>query len=216
MAAIAPFAPDTPPADLPWLGNYADQISRLSKDRFYSDPLPTSNSFVILLWNDSLPAYKPNGLAEVREQVAADYRNSEKRRLFSERGHALKASLQAAAATPTGFADKAAAEKLEVKSYANFTLSKPPQDLPVFRADQALLTLGAGQVSDMMGTGDKGLHRLRAGKETARSQRRPNPRYVEHPEAGHRDASPATAKITSSASLVGARTQENRALPAPR
>ncbi|MES1167922.1 MAG: hypothetical protein ABUL61_02005, partial [Oleiharenicola lentus] len=64
--------------------------------------------------------------------------------------------LQAAAKTPAGFAALAATEKLEVKSYANFTLRQPPQDLP----QPALATLSrleAGQVSDLVGLGDKGL-----------------------------------------------------------
>jgi peptidyl-prolyl cis-trans isomerase D len=65
--------------------------------------------------------------------------------------------LQAAAKTaPTGFADKAAAEKLEVKTYANFTLSAPPQDLPE-QVGNTLLALQAGQVSSLIGTEDKGL-----------------------------------------------------------
>ena len=75
---------------------------------------------MVLLWQETLPAYKPL-FTDVRDRVAADYRENEKRRLFIERGNALKAQLQAAAKTPAGFAEKAASEKLEVKSYANFT-----------------------------------------------------------------------------------------------
>ncbi len=153
--AIAPFAPDLPPADLPWLGNYADQISRLSQERFFSDPLPTANSFVVLLWNETLPAYKPL-YGEVRERVTADYRESEKSRLFSEHGRALRTQLQAAAAAgPEKFAAAAAGEKLAVKSYANFTLRQPPQDLP-FPALSALQGLEPGKVSDMTTTEGKG------------------------------------------------------------
>jgi len=153
--AIPAFSPARPPADRPWLANYGAALSRLSRERFFTDPLPSPDGYVILLWNDSLPAYTP-AFVEVREQVAADYRLTEKRRLFSERGAALKATLQNAAATPTGFADKAAAEKLDVKTYANFTLRQPPQDLPA-EVGQALLTLSAGEVSNFIGAGDKGV-----------------------------------------------------------
>ena len=153
--ALGSFAPNRPPADKPWLGNYASAIARLSRERYFSDPLPSPDGYVILLWTDSLPAYTPSFL-EVHDQVAADYRASEKRRLFIERGNSLRAALQAAAKTPTGFADKAAAEKLEVKTYANFTLSAPPQDLPE-QVGNTLLTLSAGQVSDLIGSADKGL-----------------------------------------------------------
>jgi len=153
--AVAPFAPDTPPANLPWLGNYADPISRLSQERFFSDPLPTTNSFVVLLWNESLPAYKPL-FSEVRDRVAADYRDNEKRKRFIEQGRALRAQLQAAvAAGAEKFAATAVAEKLAVKSYANFTLRQPPQDLP-YPALTALQGLEPGKVSEMVATGEQG------------------------------------------------------------
>ncbi|MDI1320721.1 MAG: peptidyl-prolyl cis-trans isomerase [bacterium] len=152
---VAPFAPDTTPADLPWLGSYADQIARLSQERYFTDPLPTTNSFVVLLWNDSLPAYKPL-FSEVHDRVAADYKENEKRKRFIEQGRTLRMTLQAAAAGGAEkFASAAAAEKLTVKSYANFTLRKPPQDLP-YPALSALQGLEAGQVSEMMATGEQG------------------------------------------------------------
>lgn len=174
--AIPAFTPARPPADRPWLANYGNAISRLSRERFFSDPLPSPDGYIVLLWNDSLPAYTP-AFVEVREQVATDYRASEKRRLFSERGSALKASLQAAAATPSGFADKAAAEKLEVKTYANFTLRQPPQDLPNEVA-QTLLTLSAGEVSNFIGTGDKGVLVYAQSKKVP-DLTSANPRYAE-------------------------------------
>lgn len=152
--AIAPFTYDNPPADRPWLVNYAEAISRLSKDRYFSDPLPGPDGFVVLLWNENLPGYKPL-FPEVRERVLADYRESEKRRQFIERGNALKAQLQAAAKTGD-FAGLAAREKLELKSYANFSLRQPPPDLPQ-AALASLSPLAAGQVSDLIGLGDKGL-----------------------------------------------------------
>jgi peptidyl-prolyl cis-trans isomerase D len=153
--AVAPFAPDLPPADKPWLARYSEAISKLSPERYFSDPLATPDGVVVLLWQESLPAYQPL-FNDVRERVAADFRESEKRRLFIERGNALKAQLQAAAKTPTGFSEKAASEKLEVKSYANFNLRQPPEDMPQ-PALSALAGLEAGQVSDLVGLGDKGL-----------------------------------------------------------
>ena len=152
--AVAPFAPDSPPADRTWLGSYAEAMSRLSADRPVSDALPTPDGFVVMLWNESLPAYQPM-FTEVREKVLADYRATEKRRLFIERGNALKAKLQAAGSA-TAFAAAAAAEKLEVKSHASFSLRQPPQDVPQ-PALAALGSLEAGQVSDLIGLGDKGL-----------------------------------------------------------
>ncbi len=174
--ALAPFAPDNPPADKSWLAYYAEAIARLSRDRFFSDPLPTPDSVIVLLWQESLPAYKPL-FAEVRDRVAADYRENEKRRLFIERGNALKTQLQAAAKTPAGFAEKAASEKLEVKSYANFTLRQPPQDLPQ-PAVAALAQLESGQVSDLLGLGDKGIL-VYAQEKKFPDLSTANPRYAE-------------------------------------
>ena len=47
------------------------------------------------------------------------------------------------------------AEKLEVKSYANFTLRQPPTDMPQ-QAFGLLQRLQAGQVSEMAATAEKG------------------------------------------------------------
>lgn len=173
---VAPFAPDNPPADMAWLARYAESISRLNRDRFFTDPLPTPDGLAVLLWNETLPAYKPL-FSDIRDSVLADYRDSEKRRLFIERGQVLKAQLQAAAATPTGFTEKATAEKLEVKSHANFTFRQPPQELPQ-PALAALAGLEAGQVSDLVGLGDKGIFVF------AQEKKQPdlspaNPRYAE-------------------------------------
>jgi peptidyl-prolyl cis-trans isomerase D len=152
---VAPFAPGYPPADKSWLGKYTEQIERLNKQHFFSDPVMTNQSYAVLLWNETLPEYKPS-FAEVHDRVAADFKESEKRRLFIARGRALQSQLQAAAAkSPADFGTVATAEKLDVKSYANFTLRQPPAGMPS-QAFGALQHLHAGQVSDMMATADKG------------------------------------------------------------
>lgn len=174
--ALAPFSPDLPPADKPWLATYAEAISRLSRERFFTDPLATPDGIIVLLWQESLPAYKPL-FTDVRDRVVADHRENEKRRLFIERGNALKAQLQAAAKTPTGFAEQATAEKLELKSYANFSLRQPPQDLPQ-PALATLVRLEAGQVSDLVGLGDKGLL-VYAQEKKVPDLSTANPRYAE-------------------------------------
>jgi peptidyl-prolyl cis-trans isomerase D len=176
VAALAPFAPDNPPADKAWLASYAEQISHLSKDRYFSDPLATTDSFVVLLWNENLPAYKPL-FGEVRERVAADYKDGEKRRLFIAHGKLLQAQLQAAAKTPAGFAAAATAGKLEVKSYANFTQRQPPEDLP-YQAFSSLQGLETGQVTEMAATADKG-YLVFVQEKKVPDLNPANPRYVE-------------------------------------
>ena len=175
--AVAPFAPDNPPADMPWLAGYTEQISRLSKERHFSDPLPTTDSFAILLWNESLPGYKPL-FAEVRERVLADYKDSERRKLFIARGQALRAQLAAAAkSAPANFATTAAAEKLEIKTYAGFTFRQPPQDIP-YQAFSALQGLETGQVAEMVADAEKG-YLVYAQEKKLPDLSTGNPRYAE-------------------------------------
>ncbi|HEY0864912.1 MAG TPA: hypothetical protein VGD97_12475 [Lacunisphaera sp.] len=171
--AVAPFTPDNPPADMPWLANYTDQIARLSEQRHFSDPLPTTDSFVILLWNENLPAYKPL-FAEVRDRVLADYKETEKRKLFIARGQALRTQLQAAGAN---FGTAAAAEKLDVKTFANFTLRQPPQDIP-YAAFSAMQNLEAGQVAEMIAEATKG-YLVYAQEKKLPDLSPANPRYTE-------------------------------------
>ena len=59
---------------------------------------------------------------DVREKVATDYRDAEKRKRFVDHGKALRARLEAAVKAGKSFADAAQAEKLEVKTFAAFTL----------------------------------------------------------------------------------------------
>ena len=154
--ALEPFSADNPPATMPWLTDYRalEQASRLDKDHFFSDPLPTATGATVLLWNDTLPAYQPN-FAEVREKISADYKENEKRKRFIAQGQMLQTKLSAAIKAGTSFDTAAAEAKLEVKSFANFTLQDTPKDMPG-AAHQALQTLKAGEISEMIDTGDKG------------------------------------------------------------
>lgn len=177
VVPVASFAPDNPPADKTWLGAYSEQLMRLNKDRFFSDPVMTNDSYAVLLWNETLPEYKPL-LNEVRDRVATDYKDSEKRRLFIARGKALQTQLQAAATKSAAeFATVAAAEKLEVKSFANFSLRQPPADMPP-QGTSVLQRLKAGQVSEMSATAEKGIFVFVQEKKLP-DLTPGNPRYVE-------------------------------------
>ena len=177
VVSVAPFAPDYPPQDKTWLGAYTEQLMRLNKDRFFSDPIMTNDSYAVLLWNETLPEYKPL-LNEIRDRVATDFKDSEKRRLFIARGKALHGQLQAAAKKSAAeFASAAATEKLEVKSFANFTLRQPPADMPPQGASM-LQQLQSGQVSEMSATAEKGFFVFVQEKKLP-DLSPSNPRYVE-------------------------------------
>ena len=177
--AIAPYTPDSPPADKPWLAYYGEQISRLNNDRFFSDPLQTETGFVVLFWNETLPAHTPL-FSEVRDRVLADYKEGEKRKLFVARGNALRTQLQAAAKSADGFAKAATAEQLTVKPYANFKLfpaDQRPQDLPA-QALGTLQSLEQGQVSEMIADAEKG-YLVFAQEKKLPDLSPANPRYAE-------------------------------------
>lgn len=174
---LPPFSPEAPPAGLEWTQNYFDEINRLGPDRRFSDALRTPSGYVVFLWNETLPPYQP-ALAEVRQRVEADYRESEKSKRFAEHGRALKARLEAAVKAGTPFEKAAADAQLEVATHTNFTLQAPPAGLPapVF---QTLLNLPAGSVTDMIRTREnKGVLVFlqdRKAPDTSTS----NPRYAE-------------------------------------
>lgn len=173
---VPPFTFNSPPADRPWIVNYAEQIDRLGADRYFSDPLPTPTGYGIFLWHETLPPHKPL-FAEVRDKVAADYRESEKRKRFLDQARATREKLQAAVKSGQSFADAAAAQKLEVKTFPGFTLREPPQDLPR-AAYGALQTLQPGDVSDMMFAGDRGQFVYVADRKLPDTTPS-NPRYAE-------------------------------------
>jgi peptidyl-prolyl cis-trans isomerase D len=154
VVALPPFSPDSPPPQLAWIADQGEAVSRLNKDRFFSDPLTTPDGVVVLLWNDTLPAYKPL-LPEVHDKVAADYKDGEKRRQFVAKGQLLRALLETSVKAGTPFEKAAAAQKLEVKTYAGFTMSDPPKDAPP-AALQSLSSMNAGQIGQMISSGDKG------------------------------------------------------------
>ncbi len=154
-APLPPFAPEAPPETLAWTAGLYEQLARLGPDRHYSDAVRSPNGFAVFLWSETLASYRPM-LTEVREKVAADFRDNEKRKRFVERGRALKAQLEAAVKAGTPFEKAATDAKLEVKTHANFTLRQPPQDVP-FPVFSALQGKEARAITDMIVTSDKGL-----------------------------------------------------------
>ena len=98
-------------------------------------------------------------------------------RTFGKLSTGAVASLASFLSASAGISTPAAAENLEVKSYANFTLRQPPQDLPG-EVGNALQTLEGGQVSSFIGTEDKGLIVFAQAKKLP-DLTPANPRYAE-------------------------------------
>jgi peptidyl-prolyl cis-trans isomerase D len=169
LKSLAPFAADAPPAELGSSAEVAGEAFKLSKDHFFSDALVTPTGSVILLWKETVPAYIPL-LAEVQTQVTADYKETQKRKLFiGELGKTIHDQLVARLKAGDTF-DKAVATanvvaaiavapatgvNLEVKSFPPFTLRQPPKDVAE-NIRNNLDHLEAGNVSDMVFFQNKG------------------------------------------------------------
>lgn len=155
---LPPFSRDNPP---PQLGSpeVVTEAFRLSQERPASDALATPTGGIILFWKETQPSHKPL-FATVREKVAADYTENERRKRFVELGKSIKSQLEAR--LKAGDTIEKAAEavtgglKLEVKTLPAFTLRSRPQDLD-YSALGTLERLEKGQVSDMVINADKGL-----------------------------------------------------------
>jgi peptidyl-prolyl cis-trans isomerase D len=158
---LPPFGSEETPAQLGGQPEIAAEAFKLSVDRIFSDALATPNGAVILIWNSTIPARKPE-LSEVRQKVLADYSEVERRKHFVEAGKAIKASIESRLKAGEAFAAAADAAanafgvKAEVKTPAAFTLRQPPQDAE-YTALSALERLTKGQISDMLLSGPKGL-----------------------------------------------------------
>ena len=136
----------------------AETAFKLGAEQYFSDALPSPNGAVVLFWKETQASRKPQ-LAEVRDKVATDYAENEKRRQFVEAGKTVRSQLEARLKAGDTFEQAAAAAsstlKLQAKTLAPFTLRQPPQD-----ADYSILgsleRLEKGQVSDLLVAQDKG------------------------------------------------------------
>ncbi len=160
----------------------AAQAFALGADRRVSDAVQTERGSIVLFWNSAIPSREP-ALEEVRDRVAADYTENEKRRLFTELGQTVRAAIEAALKSGTAFgqaaeaAATAAGVKVAVSSLADFTRREPPSGLTP-QIGTALQSLNQGSVSTMVVTQDKGLL-VYARAKTPPDTTEANPRYVE-------------------------------------
>ncbi len=165
---LAPFTREAGPAELGNSPAVAEEAFRLNKDQFISDAVPSPAGAVVLFWKDLLPPQKP-AFAQVREKVAADYVESEKRKRFVELGRVAKAQIEARLKAGDSFEKAVAAAansglKLEAKTLAPFTLRNRPQDVD-FSILGALDRLPKGEVSDLIVNPDKGIFVYAADKK---------------------------------------------------
>jgi peptidyl-prolyl cis-trans isomerase D len=198
------FADNDVPAELTGDPRAAHQIAAqafsLGEDRRVSDAIQTERGSIVLFWNSTIPSHEP-ALEEVRDHVAADYTENEKRRLFTELGQTTRASIESALQSGKAFAQAAEAAaaaagvKVEVSSLADFTRREPPAGLTP-QIGTALQSLNQGDISTMIATPDKGFL-VYARAKTLPDATEANPRYIETRDqvAAHYGRAAASAYI---------------------
>jgi peptidyl-prolyl cis-trans isomerase D len=182
MRNLAPFSRESGPAELGGSPEVTEAAFRLGEGRTVSDALGTPTGALILFWKETQPVRKPL-LTEVRDRVASDYIESEKRRRFVELGKTAKTQIEARLKAGDSFeqavtaAGNATGLKFETKTLPAFTLREPPTD-----ADRSLFgaleRLEKGQVSDMVVNPDKG-HFVYAVDKKMPDVSEANPKYAE-------------------------------------
>lgn len=124
------------------------QVFDLPPGRYYSDIVSTPDGAAILIHEGYIEERTPP-LEEVRSVVEANFKESERRRLFNERGTVLHEEFTQTVSEGKSFRETAEAEGLTVESYDEFTSVEPPENF-----NRSLFTqnedLEVGQISPMV------------------------------------------------------------------
>jgi peptidyl-prolyl cis-trans isomerase D len=155
IRSVPPFTAAQGPQGLVWPRQATVEAFRLSPGRPYSDPIQATERVMILVYQDRLEPQVPP-FEEVRERVAADYREERRRELFVERGQEIRQALRQAMTGGASFVDAAQNLGLETSSWESFTRREPPENINwtvLSRIDQ----LPLGRPSEMIVMGNEGV-----------------------------------------------------------
>lgn len=161
LKELAPFTRAAGPVEFGGSSEIAAEAFKLNETHPLSDSVSSPTGAVVLVWKGLQPARIPL-LGEVREKVALDYVEGEKRKRFVELGRTLRGSIDARLKAGDTFEQAVAAAasansvKIETKSTPAFTLRQPPQDLD-YSIFGALQNLEKGKTSDMVIAKEHGL-----------------------------------------------------------
>lgn len=129
----------------------------MDDNQFYSSPYELQNNqdgAVVLFFNHRIDSHLPD-FETVETQVAEDFKQAEKQRLFMEACEAKRTQISEALAADEAFKDKAEALGMTVQTFEDFKASPPPQGL-----DRAIITkiadLQQGDLSAVIETGNTG------------------------------------------------------------
>ena len=131
--------------------------------RYFSDIAQTAEGAALLVANEFSEARMPE-FAEVRDAVEADYRQSEKRRLFAEEGARIRETIQERLETGS-FPEIAASLNLELEELDSFTGGNVPQELRQGQIWDQTRFLSEGSLSPMVMQAQRGTFAYLAERE---------------------------------------------------
>lgn len=102
---------------------------RLDENSFYSDPVVSEDKVWVVYITEKMPSYLPK-FADVKAEVEKNWLDSEKRRLFSERGQAIDKSISEAVKSGKKFSEAARGQGASVEKVSGFCFAKN-DELPV-------------------------------------------------------------------------------------
>lgn len=127
----------------------------LGGNRYYSDAFQLDDGYAVLIYTGRIAPEIPE-FAAVKQEVKADYRAEEKRRLFNEKGESLHAKITAQVADGSDFAAVAEMLGLAVESFETFTPRQVPPELNR-SALQRAQRMQPGEISPMITAGQNGI-----------------------------------------------------------
>ena len=96
---------------------------KLNEKNFYADPIPTNDGVWLVTLSQKVESYLPK-FADVKEQVKANYIESQKQKLFAERGATIDAALAKAVSEGKTFDNVAKASGAKVVAAKEFSFTK--------------------------------------------------------------------------------------------
>lgn len=152
---VEPFPQGGAPDEHQWPDRVLTQIPRLSPNRYFSDPVLANGHYVVLLLDDTIPETVPP-FEEVRDTVAADFLQEERRRLIAEAGAEMHGNFVARMEAEESFEEIATDKELEVETFESFTMREAPPTLSPAVLNQ-LDRLQEGDVSEMISSNNHGM-----------------------------------------------------------
>ncbi len=165
---LEPFAREQIPWQLPYDRTQLQNSYQLNEVDYFSDVArDRQGNAVVLLFEEKIPSHIPP-FSEVKEQVAAKYKQEERRKLFDAKGREIHQALQDGLASGKSPDDLASELNLASKVFPEFDGQNIPADLqnnpwqtrhtsqPSGPLVEQLKSLAQGQVSPMIFQANKG------------------------------------------------------------